>query len=273
MGLECATSAELHEFMVAPYTDRCQDIWTRGEHALIGVSPGNGYFTQHRLAALAAWAKNYFNEVNFVYADVHVDSMFAAFGYAPEHARKRANKEIKSVRRRIVHGLEQIGSTRTRFRIQPLSDFLDLPTYRQLQGTIETLLHADGRAWSACLDMVERFLRPRLRSGACATPRQWRAGLDYLKAELPFFVNTPLLVGAASSVACYHTITPLTEVLYNHDNHDSTHHSGLRAADNQAYLVVRPRHPVRPADPIPVQRLTGDPGAYVAQQYNEWTHS
>jgi cyclo(L-tyrosyl-L-tyrosyl) synthase len=63
--------------------------------------------------------------------------------------------------------------------------------------------------------------------------------LDYIAAELPFFVDTPSILGVPSSVSCYHVLMPLTEVLYGRGG-------GLRAMRNQAYAVVRPEIPESP---------------------------
>src|SRR5437016_3760817 len=80
---------------VNPLSDRCRFICDQGDHALLGVSTGNSYFTRQRLTSLMAWASTRFSAVDVIYADLHVDAMFAAFGYAPEHARRRAERELQ----------------------------------------------------------------------------------------------------------------------------------------------------------------------------------
>lgn len=80
--------------------------------------------------------------------------------------------------------------------------------------------------------MARSFLTARLGEGLPPTEEQLAAGLRYIAAELPFFLDTPALLQVPSSVSCYHVQLPLTPVLFGRD-------AGLRAAARQGYAVVR----------------------------------
>jgi cyclo(L-tyrosyl-L-tyrosyl) synthase len=222
------------EFEVLPYTNACLHIWEEGDHVLIGVSPGNSYFNTQRISALARWAGRRFRQVDFVYADLHVDAMFQAFGYTAEHAHRRASKEVKAVRRRILRGIEEAGAPDPRtLRVSALSEFGDNPVYRLLHRRVRHVLEVDTEFRRGCERMADLFLGRRLDDGSPPTEEQLRVCLDYITAELPFFIDTPSILGVPSSVSCYHVAMPLTEVLYARGG-------GLRAMRNQAYAVVRP---------------------------------
>jgi cyclo(L-tyrosyl-L-tyrosyl) synthase len=248
MGDSTATLTS-EEFEVLPFTTACRDIWEEGDHALIGVSPGNSYFSAQRISALARWAARRFRRIDFVYADLHVDTMFQALGYAPEHARRRASKEIKAVRRRVLRGMEESGPTDQQnqqhqhdqhtMRVHALSDFEHDATYRLLHRRVRHILDVDEEFRRGCERMADLFLGSRLDDGRPPTAEQRRVCLDYIAAELPFFVDTPSILGVPSSVSCYHVLMPLTEVLYGRGG-------GLRAMRNQAYAVVRPEIPESP---------------------------
>ncbi|GAA1891082.1 tRNA-dependent cyclodipeptide synthase [Streptantibioticus ferralitis] len=238
MLAETRTTEPEEEFEVFPFTTACQVIWEEGDHVLIGVSPGNSYFSAPRICALAQWAARRFEKVDFVHADLHVDALFAAFGYTPEHAARRAIKEIKAVRRRILRGVEVSGAA-DRIRVSALSEFTGHPEYRLLRRRVDFLLDHDAELRQGCDAMIQQFLAPRLvDSGQPATAEQLRACRDYIAAELPFFIDTPSILRVPSSVCCYHVVLPLTEVLYGRGG-------GLRATRNQAYAVVRPERTVR----------------------------
>lgn len=96
-------------FDARPFSDRCRQVWQRGDHLLIGVSPGNSYFSPQRIAELVHWARDFFAAVDIVYADLHVDTQYAAFGHTPEQAQRRAAKEIKATARRIHRGVAEAG--------------------------------------------------------------------------------------------------------------------------------------------------------------------
>ncbi|GAA2808608.1 tRNA-dependent cyclodipeptide synthase [Saccharopolyspora taberi] len=233
--VDSAVSAIRSEFEALPLTARCRRIWERGEHALIGVSPGNGYFSTDRLTSLAAWAARSFTAVDVVYADLHLATVLGTIGYDREHATRKARKELEGVRRRIRRAVEALGSTSTRFRVSALSEFCTSPVYRELRETVRESLRTDDEIREACELMVDYFLDGKI-SGR-PTPEQLRAGTDYLLAELPFFVDAPRILGVGSSVSCYHSAVPLARVLFSR-------REGLRAVDHQGYLVVRPLGPI-----------------------------
>ncbi|WP_030265608.1 tRNA-dependent cyclodipeptide synthase [Streptomyces sp. NRRL B-24484] len=227
---ETLLSTTIDEFQAFPYSARCHRVFARGDHLLIGVSPGNSYFSARRITQLVHWGKEFFATVDIVHADLHVDAQFGAQGYPPEAAARRAAKEVKATRRRVERGAADAG--RPGVRTHALSDFTGGETYRRLHAEVLAALADDRPFREAAERMALGFLRARL-DGAAPTADQLAAGLRYIAAELPFFLDTPALLGVPSSVACYHVELPLTPVLFGRPD-------GLRAAPGQAYAVVRP---------------------------------
>ncbi|WP_413777726.1 tRNA-dependent cyclodipeptide synthase [Streptomyces sp. AM8-1-1] len=228
-------------FTARPFTPNCRLLMDEGDHVLIGVSPGNSYFSARRITELARWAAPRFTAVDFVYADLHVASVFAALGHAPEQAVRRASKELKAVRRRILGGVEAAGPPGRRTGVRALSEFSGDPVYALLHRRVRHFLATDEEFRKSCDRMVRQFLASRIGEGGAVTPEQRSACLDYIAAELPFFLDTPGILGVPSSVSCYHALMPLTELLFGKGG-------GLRAARNQGYAVVRPDGPERSAD-------------------------
>ncbi|MFJ9604986.1 tRNA-dependent cyclodipeptide synthase [Kitasatospora sp. NPDC101176] len=215
-----------------PYSRRCREIWRRGEHLLIGVSPGNSYFSHRRIAELVGWGSGFFERIDIVYADLHVATQFETFGYTPEHARRRAAKEVKATARRIERGVEESGRP-CPVRMHALSEFTGDDHYRRLHRQAVEALQTDPAYRTAAENMARGFLAARLDEGLAPSEAQLAAGVRYITAELPFFLDTPALLGVTTSVSCYHLQLPLTHVLFGRDE-------GLRAAPGQAYAVVRP---------------------------------
>lgn len=235
-----ATTEATTTFTFQPFTRSCRFIWDEGDHVLIGVSPGNSYFSADRIAELVRWASARFDRVDLVYADRHVARMFAAFGYDEEHAERRASKELKAVRRRIVRGVEEAARPGQPVGVHALSEFAGNQVYDLLHRRVRHFLTTDREFRTGCEEMATAFLAGKA-DGVSASPEQLSACLDYIAAELPFFLDTPGILGVPSSVSCYHALIPLTELLYAKGG-------GLRASRNQAYAVVRP-HPV-PAEGV-----------------------
>lgn len=218
-----------------PFSERCGEIWERGDHLLVGVSPGNSYFSHRRIAELVEWGLESFRRIDVVHADLHVEAQFEAFGHTPENARRRAAKEIKATARRIARGIEESGAA-GRAHAHPLSAFTAEPAYHRLHRQVTDALRDDRAFREAAEGMARGFLTARLDEGSTPTGHQLAAGLRYIAAELPFFLDTPALLGVPSSVSCYHVELPLTPVLFGREE-------GLRAAPGQAYAVIRPARP------------------------------
>ncbi|WP_246033500.1 tRNA-dependent cyclodipeptide synthase [Streptomyces hundungensis] len=215
-----------------PFTRSCHHIWDEGDHVLIGVSPGNSYFSAGRITELVRWASARFSRIDLIYADLHVAELFSALGYEEEHAARRASKELKAVRRRIVRGVEEADLPGTLVGVHGLSEFATNPVYDLLHRRVRHFLATDPHVRAGCERMAGHFLATKV-GGPTASAEQLAACLDYIAAELPFFLDTPGILGVPSSVSCYHAQIPLTELLYAKGG-------GLRASRNQAYAVVRP---------------------------------
>lgn len=123
----------LTRFDVRPVTRTCRKVLERGDHALIGVSAGNGYFSQERLGALLGWAGGLFSGVDILYVDTHIDTMDAASGCTPREAVGRAKAAVKDVRRRIRRALETVEGSAAVFTVRALSQCLALPGYQAVQ--------------------------------------------------------------------------------------------------------------------------------------------
>ncbi|MFI8081225.1 tRNA-dependent cyclodipeptide synthase [Kitasatospora sp. NPDC086009] len=239
---ERATPIDTTGYEALPFSDRCREIWRRGEHLLIGVSPGNSYFSHRRIAELIGWGLEFFDRIDIVHADLHVEAQYETFGYTPEHAHRRAAKEIKATARRIARGVEEAGH-RGAVRAHALSEFTGHPVYRRLHREALDALRADRDFGAAAEAMARGFLAARLDEGLAPNEPQLAAGLRYIAAELPFFLDTPALLGVPSSVSCYHLQLPLTPVLFGRSE-------GLRAAPGQGYAVVRPAAPTAAAGAV-----------------------
>ncbi|MFJ1702828.1 tRNA-dependent cyclodipeptide synthase [Kitasatospora sp. NPDC088346] len=228
---ETLPAAPPDTFEAVPYSARCRTVFDRGDHLLIGVSPGSGYFSHQRLADLIRWGRAFFERIDVVHADLHVAAQFRAGGHPADQAERRAAKEVKATARRIRRAVEETGPDRV--RTHALSDFTPQPAYRRLHTAVLAALDADPVLRAATEGMARGFLHGTLAEGGGPTPAQLAAGVDYIAAELPFFLDTPALLGVTSSVACYHVELPLTAVLFGPGQ-------GLRAVPDQGYAVVRP---------------------------------
>lgn len=225
------TAADVFE--VQPYTPHCRVIHAEGDHAVIGVSPGNSYFSAQRVIDLAEWGIEHFDRVDIVYTDLHVAEMYEALGYSPDDARRKAVKNLRGVRAKVTNAVETVGPPGGRLRAHAMSDFTDNPAYLRIHGHIRTLLDTDPDFRETCHTLVDSFLSSKVLDGRAGTARQREVCLEYICAEAPLFLDTPAILQVPSSLNCYHQLLPMAELLYSRG-------SGLRASRNQGHAVVTP---------------------------------
>lgn len=219
-------------FEARPFTAACERIVHRGDHALIGISAGNSYFSQQRLTQLLTWTGRRFAAVDLLYADLHLDTMYRASGDGAGQAAKRTTRALRDVRRRIRRAMEAAPRVPAAVRAVALSETVDLPGYRAAQRRIDRQIAENPRVRRAC----EEHVRKIVGGDPEAEGARFRAGLAYLRAELPFLLGTPEVLAVPSSVCCYHDLLPVLVEL---------HGDVSCLQPGQGHLVLRPRSPDR----------------------------
>jgi len=253
----CTPDAKAEEvFEVQPYTSHCQVIRAEGDHAVIGISPGNSYFSAQRIIDLARWGIANFREVDLVYTDLHVAEMYATLGYSADDARRKAVKNLRGVRAKVAGAVETVGSLGGRLRSHPMSEFQGNPAYQAIHRRLSALLGTDAEFRATCDALVDSFLSAKVLDGRAATRRQREVCLEYVCAEAPLFLDSPAILDVPSSLNCYHQLLPMAELLYSRG-------SGLRASRNQGHAIVTP---VRTQDAVHGARPGARPGAQPGAQ-------
>ncbi|MGW4880386.1 tRNA-dependent cyclodipeptide synthase [Streptomyces sp. NPDC004262] len=224
-------------FEVQPYTSHCHVIHDEGAHAVIGVSPGNSYFSARRLHDLAHWGLDHFDRADFVYTDLYVAEMYEASGYPPDAARRKAVKNLRGVRAKVRDAVTEADPRGIRLRWQPMSHFRTNAAYREIHRGLRDRLAEDADFRAVCDALVSRFLTAR---GEEASDRQRAVCLEYVCAEAPLFLDTPANLQVPSSLNCYHQLLPMAELLYARG-------AGLRASRNQGHAIVTPAAEGTPA--------------------------
>ncbi|MER5932516.1 tRNA-dependent cyclodipeptide synthase [Streptomyces sp. NPDC002054] len=230
MTTATATATEL--FRVQPYTLHCQVIHDQGDHALIGISPGNSYFSAQRVLDLGRWGAENFREVDILYTDLHVAEMYEAFGYDAVDAQRKAVKNLRGVRAKVNNAATALDPGDGRIRARTLSEFTENAAYREIHARILQLLDSDPEFREVCEGLATYFLSTK-SDGTPSTQRQREVCLKYICAEAPLFLDTPAIFGVPSSLNCYHQLLPMAELLYSRG-------AGLRASRNQGHAIITP---------------------------------
>jgi cyclo(L-tyrosyl-L-tyrosyl) synthase len=220
-------------FTIQPFTPHCEVIRAAGDHAVIGVSPGNSYFSARRVHDLARWGLAHFERVDFVHTDLYVAEMYAASGYPPDDARRKAVKNLRGVRAKVLGAVRAVDPGGTRLRAHAMSDFRGNTAYREIHHHLTARLAVDDEFRTTCEKLVDSFLAGKAAEAERATEAQREVCLAYVCAEAPLFLDTPAILDVPSSLNCYHQLLPMAELLYSRG-------AGLRASRNQGHAIVTP---------------------------------
>lgn len=221
-------------FVATPFSERCAELVDTGHHVFLGVSPGNGYFSEDRLVALLRWAAARFTRVELAHPDADtVACTYLGRGYEPRHARARAHRDVRQTANRVSRAVATARIDPERLRVAEFSDFYDLPAYRVARERLARAHQEQPAFHTVCTRMVTGVLRTTMPADWTPTADQLAAGAEYLDSELPFLLDTPAVLGVPASVFAYRATPALAGFLYGPD-------ALFPAADTQGFVTVEP---------------------------------
>ncbi len=198
-----------------PVTRACEEILAAREHAVIGISPFNSYFSEEKIAALIVWAKANFNAFHVYVPDGPSRFTLEAIGYPPDRARKKAGRQARWLLNKIRRGLAAADCDPDTFQDLILCS-ASLETnvaYRGLLDNVDTLCCADSDFHQGCLETSKWVLDGQVAHPDEITSDMLESAMRYFKAELPLFMNSPGLIDTNSSIFAYHQCPGFLETL------------------------------------------------------------
>ncbi|MBY4226842.1 tRNA-dependent cyclodipeptide synthase [Rhodococcus fascians] len=227
------------DFGVRPQTATCAAVLDRRQHAFLGISPFNSRFSDDYVLRLARWAARQFDKFDFLLPDEESTSLLLrATGTAQGRALRKSRQQLARNARAISAALDHLDvkSTASPSGIVRFTDVSDNWTYRCARALCQLTYETDQQFHQACLDMADQAIRGRVRASTAeenAAPVNVELAVPYLFAELPFFLNTPSLIGVESSMLVYHREWPIGDAIFAGDYPFSV-------APDQGYLIVNP---------------------------------
>ncbi len=220
-----------------PVTGQCERVLCAREHAILGISPFNSFFSRERLNWLVQWADTSFDGFHIYIPDGPVIHTLLACGYEPKKARKKARRQINYLANKIKKALQE----GTNGRLQ----------YSECVLCTQNLTH--NQVYQEILDKVlSRFEDdPYFRNGCIKTSR-WVLAMQedqpnknrpanadliaaqYFLAELPLFMEGAQIAGVKSSVFCYPTCPEFLRELFSRER------DGFISAE-QGFVEITPR--------------------------------
>jgi len=202
-------------FLPAPATGNCGLILRRGEHVLIGISPFNSRFSDSYIEKLVVWGRTNFKRFDLMLpGEADAALLLEAAGAAPEGALRKARHELGRKMKSIHSALHAAGIPQGEARILRFSDFQEDPRYLSIRAQAEQLFLGEREFRDTCSGIALQAIAGCL-DGADSTEAQVRIAVNYLFAELPFFVDSPTLLKVPQSLIACHRPWPLAGCLFS----------------------------------------------------------
>lgn len=198
-----------------PLTERCASIYDGCRHAVFGVSPFNGHFTEPRLRNLFRWGCQRFDRIHVFVPDEPAAFTLEALGYAPARARHKARRQANYLHNKIHRALEAVGSPigNGRFELLNWERLQQNLRYRDALERCRRMFADEPEFREACLDSARWALHGRAGREDVSEPALHRA-VEYFLVEVPLFANSPEILDEPASVFCYHQSIPFLDNLY-----------------------------------------------------------
>lgn len=210
-----ADRCETTRLAAYPVSPECRAAFDAAEHVLIGLSPGNSYYSsEERIHRFAQWASQRFATLHFsVWGEPFVWSLLAV-GFPADKAERYARTSARKLLNKAGRALAAVGVADPESRILTWPKLQQNPAFRHALAEVRARYQADAWFREACLEVCRDYLGSQPLVGDRPLAERTGHAVEYYLSELPLFVDTPALVGADSSVYCYHAINPFEQRLY-----------------------------------------------------------
>jgi cyclo(L-tyrosyl-L-tyrosyl) synthase len=185
-------------------------------HALIGVSPFNSYFSEETLTKLFDWALNTFKDVNVFIPNEISSYTFEALGYDKNKALKKTRSQDRYLRNKVIKALitNGLNEHEAKQKIVFFTDVLNNKKYFECYNNYENLYKNDKNFQESCLLTSKWVLEGKydLESISQDSPN---IAVQYFLKELPLFLNGTEILNIKSSLFVYKDTPKLISRIYN----------------------------------------------------------
>lgn len=214
----------------------CEVSFAKREHCCFGISPFNSYFSEEKIRELGEWGLREFKSMHFFVPDIPSIYTLQAQGYPLEKAEWKARRQSQYLKNKIRRALDSL-SIPTEEISEMILDWERLSSnaeYVKLLADVTERFETNDSFQAGCLEASHWVLSQKFSDTSEVTDAALRLGVKYFLAELPLFAATTQIVGAGSSVFCYHQRVNFLEEFY-------AEKLTYKPTTGQGFLVLQPR--------------------------------
>jgi cyclo(L-tyrosyl-L-tyrosyl) synthase len=185
-----------------PISPMCEKILKEREHVLIGISPFNSYYSEENIEKLVIWGHTRFKNFHVFVPDTLPYSNFLAIGYPHNKALTKTKRQARYLLNKVNRVLLKLtSSTITDDKIITISKVSQNMAYCGLYNAcLEKYTH-DMDFKKTCQAASSMLLKSYTSN---VTEQMLDVASKYLLGELPFYIDTPGILGVKTSLFVYH---------------------------------------------------------------------
>ncbi len=180
--------------------------------AIIGMSPGNGYFKQEVVNQLLDKAIKEYSEIGIFIPDVPAISTYVALGYDQTRARRdKAIPQGNALKNKVVRALKEKEIDQSKVRIFDWSgeNIQENQSYRDSFLYITNLYHSNGDFKKEVDDTTSAVLVDNAFRKIPITQKEIEIGAHYLLSELTFMIFVGEYINKQDVGYIYHNPWPI----------------------------------------------------------------
>jgi cyclo(L-tyrosyl-L-tyrosyl) synthase len=178
--------------------DQPKGAFARRDHALIGMSPFQSFYTEERIYQWVTFAKENFRQYHFFLSDELFYLNFIDRGYSEKEAWHETRKQDRYLYNKTIRALQRAGILEPEKKILRYADFKDTALYQnyyqKYRGSL--LMDADFQKVGLAMLSTLQFKQAPLQLDV-------NTCFNYFIAELPFLLHSAEFAGTASSCFIY----------------------------------------------------------------------
>ncbi|GHU20054.1 cyclo(L-leucyl-L-leucyl) synthase [Alphaproteobacteria bacterium] len=207
-----------------------EQLFNLGEHALVGISPFNSYFSESNLEKLFRWALDNFQEINIFIPDEVSVYTFQAIGYPEDKAKRKTRRQDNYLKNKAIKALvsNTLSETEARNKIICLSDLMHNGVYVRLYNDCLNLYKNDENFRNGCITTSKWVLDSKYAFDNVSN-ESLDIAVKYFLSEFPLFINSHDILNVHSSLFIYKEIPDFLKKVYGDDS---------LVSPNQGYIAI-----------------------------------
>jgi cyclo(L-tyrosyl-L-tyrosyl) synthase len=186
------------------------------EHALLGISPFNSYYSEENLKKLFSWGLSTFKRINIFIPDGISIYTLHAIGYPRERAEKKTRSQDRYLKNKAMRALaaNNISEAEANNMIAFCKDLMNNERYLKFHDTYRKLYKNDEDFRKGCLLSSKWILEGKCNLKSL-DDESLHIAVKYFLAEVPLFLNSLEIFNINSSLFVYKEIPEFISRIYN----------------------------------------------------------